>query len=238
MAPGRPRYRKRDSYVFNHSAPSLSTLQRATQDLILAYRVFSQGLDDLNQLDEAAINISYGIENGMYEDLMRSMGIRSTSAMRQICNRSYAVYATGITRMNDEEESEAPTLAKELEAPETTGRATGGWKNANDVKGSHIEEQKATRQDGTKNKNKELPRRRRACHVQPSQTAPPRSRQRRDPRSVLAIQGRRPSNPRCNEPPRQEARNYFDPPAQLPPRHLADRRRDAHPGPSPRASRA
>lgn len=118
MPAGKPRYAKagRDDYVFNRPAPSLAALPRATEDLLLAYRIFSPGLGKLADLDEVTASISRGIDNGSCKELMRDLGVGSANQLREVCKKSYNVYAAEIKRMIAVDQADAAQLAEKLAA--------------------------------------------------------------------------------------------------------------------------
>lgn len=164
MPPGKPRNAKqgRDSYVFNRSAPHIATLPRATKELIVAYRIFSPGLNDLTDLEQSAANVLRDLDNGMCEELMKNLGVSSTRAVREVCKKSYAAYASEIQRMNDEEGAEAARLAEELAAHEAEEQAqqestktTESSEKVKHEKRKAMEEgQTATRQEFAQKNNK------------------------------------------------------------------------------------
>lgn len=125
MPAGKPRYVKagRDDYVFNRPAPAIAALPRATEDLLVAYRIFSPGLGKLVDLDAISTSVSKSIEGGSCDDLMQSLGVGSSNELRELCKKSYNMYAAEIKRMIAVEEAEAAKLAAKLAAHEARKQA-------------------------------------------------------------------------------------------------------------------
>lgn len=125
MPAGKPRYAKagRDDYVFDRPAPTTAALPRATEDLLMAYRIFSPGLGKLADLDEVTASVSKGIDNGNCNELMRDLGVGSANQLRELCKKSYNVYAAEIKRMIAVEKAEATKLAEKLAAREARKQA-------------------------------------------------------------------------------------------------------------------
>ncbi|KAJ4416972.1 hypothetical protein N0V82_006421 [Gnomoniopsis sp. IMI 355080] len=163
MAPGKPRHTKnrRGDYVYNRSAPHIASLPRATEELAVAYRIFSPGLDQLTQLESIAADVSYRIENGGCTEIKQSLGISNDSKFLELYKKSYAVYAAEIKRMKEAEEAEDARLAEELAAREARKKAQEEsqeptvYSRRNDSgKRITIEQQKVSRNDNTHNHNK------------------------------------------------------------------------------------
>lgn len=125
MPAGKPRYAKagREDYVFNRPAPAIAALPRATEDLLVAYRIFSPGLGKLADLDEISASVLQGVEDGSCDDLMQGLGVGSSIELRELCKKSYNVYAAEIKRMIAVEEAEANKLAEKLAAREARKQA-------------------------------------------------------------------------------------------------------------------
>lgn len=125
MPAGKPRYAKagREDYVFNRPAPAIAALPRATEDLLVAYRIFSPGLGKLADLDGISASVLQGVGDGSCDDLMQSLGVGSSIELRELCKKSYNVYATEIKRMIAVEEAEATKLAEKLAAREARKQA-------------------------------------------------------------------------------------------------------------------
>lgn len=155
MPAGKARYAKdaREDYIFNRPAPAIASLPRATEDLVIAYRIFSPGLDTVTKLDQIAADVSYGIENGTCGDLMQNLGISSSSKLQELYKKSYSLYVAEIKRMDEEEDAEATRFAKELAAREVREQALGGETTPSDCSNKDTGEDRNTFEQQKVNSN-------------------------------------------------------------------------------------
>lgn len=151
MPAGKPRYAKagRDDYVFNRPAPAVAALPRATEDLLVAYRIFSPGLGELTDLDAISASVFKSIGDGSCNDLMQSLGVGTRNELRELCKKSCNVYAAEIKRMIAVENAEAVKLAEKLAASEASKQAQQEQREK-----LIVEKQKLAQNDPTATTNK------------------------------------------------------------------------------------